>query len=604
MSEIEKSARRARSRLFLNRWLSVLGWSLAGGAGIFVLAVGIQRVFALVEEVGRFYGWLALGLLVAAGAVSMIWAMVTRDDLKSSAARLDKAAGLKERISSGLYCAGSDDPFARAVVADAERVSRGLSIRHHLPVRVPDSAAWAGGSVLLAGLFFLVFPTLDLAGKQEDRVNQREKEARVKRAEIAIRPLIQPDIKKLREDHPELDKDLQELEALKDAKLDTPGELRQELMKKIEKIGDKLEDQAREGDKESIKDFKQMMRKLSADAKSDSPVNDLSQALAKGDLEAAQEALAKVQQQLTQAAKTPEEKQKADQMKADLKNLSDKLNEIAADQKKLNEQMAKAGLSKEDIQKAMENLKKGDTEALQKQLEQKGMTKQQAQQAAQQMKKQCDAGSMASKLAGNMAKASSAAGQNGQPMDASDMQGLTDAAQQLSDMEQAEQELNQLQSSMAQVNAMKNKVGQSCSSCNGSGTQPNGQPCASCNGSGMGQQGQTSSGGQGGGMGNLGQGQGGIAPLEATDFNTVNRQAQVHTERGAIISTKFIDGEQIKGDVSKDFIEATLGHRQEAAENISQEKTPRPYRKSVMEYFDRTQVGRASPPKPEAAPAK
>ncbi|GMV96121.1 MAG: hypothetical protein AMXMBFR83_04900 [Phycisphaerae bacterium] len=585
----------------MNRWLGCLGWSLAVASGLFVIAVAVQRSFAVVEDSQRPYGWLALALLGGAALASVVWSLITREDLRASAAHLDRAAGLKERISSGLYCQSLADEFARAVVADAERVSRGLSIRHHLPVRVPDSAAWAGGSVVLAALFFLLFPTLDLAGKQADRIERKDRRDRIERTQAAIRPLIQPDVSKLKEQHPELGKELEELEALKDARLETPADLRHEMMKKIEKIGEKLEQQSQQNNLEKINDFKQMMRRLSNEPKTDTPVSDLSKALAKGDLNAAQEAIQQIRQRLAQEAKTPEEKQKAEQTKEELKNLSDKLNQMAADQKKLNEQMSKAGLSREEARKALENLQKGDLQAVRKQLEEKGLSSRQAEQLANQMKKQCDAGSMASKLGQNLAKA--AAGMKsdaGSALSDSEMQGLSDAAQQLSDLEQTEQQLNDLKSSLSSLNSMKNKVGQGCAQCNGSGKDAGGKPCSACGGSGLGQQGQAGDpNNMGGGMGNLGRGDGGLRPMEETQFGTVNRKAQVHTDRGAIISTQFINGEQIKGEVSKEFYDATLAPRMEAAENVEQEKTPRPYRKSITEYFDRTRVDR-----PATAPAK
>ena len=137
MSELQKSAKRAQRRLWLNRWLAGLGWSLAAGAGVFTAAVVIERTWIAAENANGVLGLLAGALLGLTLIVSLIWMVVTRDSVTHAAARLDLAAGLKERLSSGLYCEGQADPFARAVVADAMKMTRGVAVRRLLPVEVP-----------------------------------------------------------------------------------------------------------------------------------------------------------------------------------------------------------------------------------------------------------------------------------------------------------------------------------------------------------------------------------------------------------------------------------------------------------------------------------
>lgn len=586
MSEIEKSARQAQQRLFINRWLSALGWSVAGAAGLFIVAVCIERSLALLQDGGRFYGWLGLGLLAGALISSAVWAWLTRENLILAASRLDEAAGLKERISTGLFCVSSKDPFARAVVSDAEQISRGLPVKHHLPVRVPDSAPWAGATTVAAMLFFWLFPVLDLTGKQEQQQQAAQRQDRVERATAVLKPLVAPSLKKLREANPELKKELDDLEMLKDAKLETPADLRQEMMKKVEQIGQKLEQKAQNAELAKVEEFKKMMNRLANEQKSDTPVGELSKSLAKGDFTSAQEALKKIQEQLSKEAKTPEEKQKAEQMKQELQKLSEKLDQIAREDRKMREQLAKSGLNDEEIKQAMEKLAQKDLEGLKKQLEEKGLSKEQAEQLAQQMKKKCDAAGLASKLAQGLSKT---AGNSGQmPGDGQEsLEGLVEAGEQLSELEAMEQELNQLKASMGQVNAMKNKIGKACSQCNGTG-MCNGKACSSCQGSGMGS-GLGSGQGQGG-PGRLGQGEGGIAEVEETSFSTVQRKAKVNTQAGSIISRQeFEDGEQFKGEVSKEFTEAVISAQREVADNIANEKIPRPYQRSVSEYFKRTQ---------------
>src|SRR3989304_5122435 len=73
-----------------------------------------------------------------------------------AAAKWDEAAGLRERLSSGRYCVGVDDPFAQAVVADAERISGSLSVRSHIRLRSPRPLGFAIIALVLACMSFLV----------------------------------------------------------------------------------------------------------------------------------------------------------------------------------------------------------------------------------------------------------------------------------------------------------------------------------------------------------------------------------------------------------------------------------------------------------------
>lgn len=587
MSELERSARWAQRRLLLNRWLTALGWSLAGAGGVFILAVCVERSLTLLEDGRPFYGWLSLGLIGAAVMGSALWAWLTRETLHTAAARLDEAAGLKERISSGLFCLPSRDPFACAVVADAERISRGLPLHHHLPVRVPVSAPWAGGVTLAALLFFWLFPTLDLIGKQEQQQEARNRQERIERTVALLKPLVAPELKKLQESNPELKKDLEDLEMLKDARLETPADLRQEMMKKVEKLGQKLEQKAESGEAAQIEEFKKMMNRLATAPKSETPVGELSKALARSDFNSAQEAIKNLQEQLSKEAKTPEEKEKAEQMRQELQQLAEKLNQIAEDDKKLRDQLARTGMNDEEIRQAMEKLAQKDLEGLKQQLQAKGLSKEQAEQLAQQLKKKCDAAGMACKLALALSKTGGNQGQAaGETGEQELLDGLTDAAEQLSELEALEQDLNQLSASLSQLNALKNKIGKPCTQCGGTGMLGDGM-CPGCQGSGMGH--GRGGDGLGPGMGPLGQGEGGLAEYEQTRFNTVQRRARVNTQAGSVISRQeFEGGEQFKGEVSREFTEAVISAQREVADNIANERVPRPYQRSVSEYFKRS----------------
>lgn len=604
MTILERPVRQAQRRLWLNRWLSALGYALASAAGIFIVAVLLDRLWLSIP--GLWLGYGALGLAAVAIVASMLWSYLTRERFEVAAARLDQAAGLRERLSSGLYCERSDDPFARAVVADAERTAKRLTVNQHLPLSYPRSAGWAGGSLVAALLFFWLFPVVDLAGKQEVREQELLRKAQVKQAEAIIRTAIAEQTQKFGEKNPTLKKELEQLEGLQNAKLEKPADVRAEALKRVEKLADKLEERRNGNDFAKIEEFQKMMRRLAEQQKNDqSPVNELNKALAKGDFKAAQEALQKIQQQLGKEGKTPEQQKQAAQIQADLKKLSDKINQIAQDDKKTKDELAKQGLTQQEIQQALQALKQNDMQALSKMLEKKGLTQQQVQQMMQQMQKRGGAQQAAQKLAQAMQKGAQQGqqgqkgqqgqqgqqSQQGQQGDQQGNEGLSEAGQQLSEMEQLEQQLNDLKSSMAELNQLKDQLGEGCKQCQGTGMQ-NGKACQGCQGTGgMGNPQQP-----GNGMGKMGIGQGGLRQQQETNTKTVEKKAEVKTRAGAINSQQFIDGEQIKGEVTSEYREAMMAAERRVSDAIAKEAIPRPIQGPVSEYFKHS-VEEAKPKK-------
>jgi hypothetical protein len=351
--------------------------------------------------------------------------------------------------------------------------------------------------------------------------------------------------------------------------------VRRQAFKKVEKISEQLDKKRTSSDLAKVAEFKKMMRRLAAKAKSKSAVGQLSQALAKGDFKSAQAAIAAIKKQLAQKPKTEQEKQRAEALKKQLEQLSGQLNQIAQNDRKLRDKLREAGLDKKELEKALENLKNKDFEAVAKQLADKGLSPDQVKKAMQQMKKRCQASSAASKLASNLGMGAQAAGAQGADGAAGDgsLAGLSAAGQQLSEMEGLEQELQQLNAAMSDLDGARDQLGQVCQACNGTG-MVNGGSCGACQGSGMGI--------------NPGRGQGGFAPEQQAPFKTVARRTAIKTRQGSIISQRFVDGEQYKGEVSKEFVEAVISAERDATDAIAREQIPRLYHSSVQKYFTRS----------------
>jgi tetratricopeptide (TPR) repeat protein len=600
--DVDRTVRRAQYRLWLNRWLRLLGWSATiAGAG-YVLVVLPNKLLNLTD-----YGWFHPGAAAGAAGLavvgSLVWLLATREDRRTAATALDLAAGLKERISSGLYCRASDDPFARAVFADARRVSRSVTPRRHLRLTYPRSASYAFGVSAVALIVTFLIPPMDLLGKQEEKQQAERKHQVVQRTEAVVRKTFD-EVRKLADENPLLKKmeGLENLDPLTEAKADTAMDVRRDAIKKIDNLVRSVRDHPKMGNEQQLDAMKKMLRRASnLSQNQDSRTRELNKALASGDFKAAREALQKIAQDLSKEAKTPEDKARCEQMAKQLDNLAKRLEQAAQAQKldkETREALEKSGADPNEVQKKLASMSEEDLKKLAEQLEKSGMSKQQAQQIAKQLQQKQQAcrscqglGQGLSQLAQAAAGAASGAQSQGSNSGAA-AAGMQMAGQQLSQMEQLEQQLNDLQAAMADLQDMKDGLGQSCPQCHGTGMY-NGQPCSACGGSGMqgglGGQGAGGQAGQGpgGGMGGLGVGRGGVAPEKATAFKMTPKKAPIFTEKGALIGQTWVDGEQIKGDAGAEFVETVLTAERDAAESIRKETMPRQYQHTTGRYFSR-----------------
>lgn len=591
MNELHYKIRQAQRRLWLNRWLAKLGWSMTVAAAALVLFVIVERMFLALSDESYVLWRVTGGLAGAAFLASLVWTLVTRDSLAAAAARLDEAAHLKERLSTALYFAQSADPFAQAAVADAQHVSSLVTPRTYLPLQVPRSAPYAGCSFVLALLFCWLWPVMDLSGKQAARQEEQAKREQVTRAAVQVKPVVDK-LREIQKKHPDVKKEAEQADPLDLAKMDSPADVKKNTLKEINAVTAKLEQKQNATELAKVDDFKQMLRRLAAQPAPTSNVSMLSKALAKGDFKTAQSSLNTLRQELSKVPETSADKARADQLRSDLKKLADQVNKIAESDNKLRDQMRQMNLNEDDINKLLENIKDGKPDALSKALAEKGLTNEQIGKLMKQAATSAEAKKAASKLAQNLAKAAQKQagekgekgqkGQDGQKGEQGDQgqqgengsesqgdqgqgdEGFTQASDQLSEMESLQQEMNELSSALSDLQGMKDGMGEGF-------------------GSGMGQDGDPNS--QGGGMGNLGQGQGGVAPKQETAVGFSPERSRVHTTGGAIIDQRFVEGEQYKGEVKDEFVEAVLGAREDLTDVTRKKTQPRHIRLRQGQYF-------------------
>jgi hypothetical protein len=559
MTQLERQIRTAQHRLWINQWLHALSLTLAIVASLFAIVVLIQRLFDLPLPIPQ----IGIGAAVLVLLASIIWTVLTRTDAALAAARLDDAAGLRERLSSGRYCRDAQDPFAAAVVADAEQISQSISARQHIRLHVPKPFGWSVLSVALAAMMFLVSPGLLARSEaKEDQLRTMELEqtkVAVKRQMDSVRQLMQS--------HPALETmedKLGELDQQAGGQLRRPSDVRHEAIKKIDKLSDAVK-QKRQNDKyQATKDMRKFLRGLKVPKSPDAQTQKLNEALRDGDVKAARKEITRLQEQLA-TLKMEKDKELVAKLSKQLSDLAKQLEKAAKDEK-LEQQLKQAGIKPEDVKKLLENLTKKDLDQLKKTLEEKGLSQQQIEKIAKKLQSKQQTGGMAQKLAQGMKKAAqaSAAGQM-----SSAQAGLSMAADQLSELEQLEQEMNQLDAAMADLDQSKNNLSKPCSSCNGVG-------CGRC---------QSGTGG----MGRRGQGRGGVAPEQETNVAFKIERGKVNTGKGAIIGQFLFDGEQVKGDVSTGFVDVVTAAEHDASDRINRNRVPRQYHKAVKSYFSNVQ---------------
>lgn len=454
MTTLQRQIRIAQHRLWLNRWFSATVAGLALACGMFAVMVLVQRLWDLPIPLGPI-------ALCGAGAVligATIWTYLRRESPSQAAAMLDEAASLRERISTGQYCVNSADPFAQAVLADAERVGTSISVRSHIRMQPPQRLGYAVLTMIAAACMFLITPGW-LKPTQAKEASKLDIER--EQTHVAVKKQMET-IRQITESAPvleDLSDKLADLDKPAGGKLQRPGDIRHEAVKKIDRLEDAVKEKLADEKYEALPEMRKMLRGLQTPDSTDPADQKLSDALQKGDFKTAKEEVKKMQEELA-TLKSDQDKEMVEKMSKQLADLAKQLEKLAADDK-LKEKLEQLGVKPEDVQRMLERLSKSDLDQLKKQMEEKGMNQQQIEKLAKQLQEKQASGAMGKKLAEAMKKGSQA-NQPGQAGEA--MAGLSEAEQQLSELEQLESEMQQLQSAQASLKDAKNNIDKQCPS--------------------------------------------------------------------------------------------------------------------------------------------
>jgi len=493
MSGIESQIKQAQKRLWFNRWLRQWGWSLLSATAAWTLAWIVDRLFALKLPMG----WAALGGLAASLIAAAIWLISTREPIAAAAVALDVAAQLRERISSSLYARGqAGDPFAEAVMADAERAAAGLSARKFFPVRWTGSLSLSAAVILIA-LLSLLLPEFDILGNKEALAKESARLNRVKQAQTVLAQPVST-MQQIAEKNPDLEmgKDVKDLqEALKRQQNADPDVLRRETVKKIDRLQDALKQKADSDRYKALAEAKKRLQQAGQLSDPKSELGKLMENLSAGDFNEAQKSIKELQEKLAKRAKSGgADAKQAEQMRKQLDELAQKVQKAAED-KQSEQELKNAGMSEEEAKRTLDALSKKDPKQLEKmakelseRLKDKGVSEQQIKDMMQKIQQRQQACNQCKQMSSKMAEA-------GRKLEKGDTQAAADelgeAAEMLDEMEQMEQDLNDIESQMAQLSEEREGLNDQkpgdglCKQCNGTGFQKDGSPCPACKGSGL-----------------------------------------------------------------------------------------------------------------------
>ena len=431
------AVRRARRRLFLSALMTRLpiSWGVALALGAAAVAAG-PHVAKSVPLAALW--WVVGGLLVIGTLVGVAWARRATPTLSRAALELDSRFGLGERIATalGLSERERDTPAGRALLADAAEQVKPVRVSERFPVRprwhlllVPAGA----GLVALATLF----PVADVVRQVLGESPAQEVAMSEKKADPAAKPRTPPAFKppelKARADKSKELKDLEEMKAKLDQKYDTdPNRETAEKMKEKAAELTSLEEKVKQFEQKKMERAQkldqqlQQLQRLQEDKQfQDGPANKLNDALAKGDLKKAQEAV----DELRKKAKTKElTKEDTEKLARQVDKMKQQLEQLARDkerEKKL-EQAAK---------KARDEGREKDAESLERELAKVQEERQESEAATKDLRESFDKAKQALEK-GDLEEAAKELANAGKSLDKADAE--------LEDLEDAEQFLQRL----------------------------------------------------------------------------------------------------------------------------------------------------------------
>lgn len=603
MEQVRSIVKSAGRRLFVNDFIQALAITLSIGIGLVLLTRIVERTLGLTTSIGPH--WKTIFIAVASSAVvsAFGWAFVIRRKTMQVAQEVDERADLRESLSTALAIESdikSHQPWAVAVAETATTAAAKVKVPLVVPYEPPPAwpAPVLGGIAL--GVIWYALPNFDLLKIDAPKLAQKQKEAEV----LQVKTEMAKDKEKLKELLSKAKVDVMEgksdpLVPEQAQKENDPEAIKRAALKELTDLTNKLEDAKVSEKAMQSEAIKEAMEKLKQPG--EGPLNELAKSLQKGDFSGAKEQLDQLTRQLQSNEMSAESKE---ELKKQMENLGKQLKELSKDQKALEKKLQDAGLDKKtaealaksasDPSKLKDELSKmpGMNEQMKNELMKMAQANNQCQGECNKM------GESMSKMGESMSK--QGMGQQGsQAMDEL-KQALNDGEMMAADMENLNAALDEAKDQMAKLGQDMQKMGKSGDKQGGGDCEGEGQN------EGNGKLGEWRAGDsnkKGKGSGGAGQGDGRSPEAEPADYALEKKKADVKTTKGAVIGSRLVYGEQVKGEAIAEFSEAIASGEQSAAEGIEGMKVPKELEGAVKQYFGRLK-DKVDQSKKDAKPAK
>ena len=555
-SAINNKIKHAWLRCSINLLLEQYAWVLLAVGLTVALAATAERALAL-KIIYTWTIYLLGGVALLAGLT--LW-LLKRPTRMQTAMLIDERLALKERFSTAMALAESEDPFVLAAKQQAEQVAESVKLKRHFLIRPSRCWLYVGGAWLLVAAIATFMPALDLFGRDAQRRNDQQKQEQLDQAKDQVRQVttrVETAVRQLADSETAAD-----LAALGQAPTGAnPEELRRQAIRKLGDLSKKIGENA-----ERLASV-QAMRKMLAQLRStpQAPSQELYQALARGELGRAANIIRQMQEQLDQG-KLSEQQRKA--LGEQLAHLGKQLEKLAQQNRLLEEEFERSGLDKrlaklppQDLRKALKKLNLTDEKI-------------------EELLRKASACKSASASCRSLGQAMGSGGLGG--MGGMSADGLSELGEQLDSLEALSQELALAQASLDEIDRAICSLGQS--NCQGGNCQGASCKGGNCKG-GYGLYAQGSALGQGPGTGGPGRGYGPRDTAEDGTANFKGTRVDNKTAKGQVIASWYFKGPQIKTEARREFTDIVQASKDGAAEAISENQIPRKYEESIKRYF-------------------
>jgi hypothetical protein len=552
MEEIKRQVSRAQTRLVLEQFWRVFGWSLFSVLLVAAIGLAIPRIWVLtVNQNAWDWSWVGGGIVLGL-ALAGFWTYVIRRSKLDAAIELDRRYGLKERVSSTLALSPDelDSDVGQALMTDAVRRVERIDVREQFRV-APTWRLLLPLAPAIAIAVLVLIPTAATKEAQAKSETEPELKKQIKTATMKLQERIKDSQKKAEE------LGLQETDVLKEvnkeldklAGKDTVD--RKDTLIKINDLAKEIE--KRKNDLGGAEKMRKELDKLKDIAKG--PADKMAEALKQGDFGKAQEEMKKMTQELKDGSLSKED---AEKLAKQLEEMKEKLQQAVQDQKEAREQLQR------QIEQKLAEGNVAEAAKMQQQLDQMNQNAEQQNQLMEQL---------AQKL-----------GQASQAIKEGDTKQAAEQLDKLaSDLDKIQKQLDEAENLQEVLDQLADaKDAMACPNCQGEG-------CAQCQSSGKGD-GKSLKSGENRNARGKGRGSGQREESD-TDKGFYDTRVAAEARKGQSVRIGDASGPNKAGksqEAIKEEIRASLAKEPDALEDVT---LPRDQRENAKQYFERLRKG-------------